>query len=105
MQPLKTNKMLLIWLGMCKADKFTSKKFKIAHFGVTSVIFTLNLIGLISNTIYILFVAADLEGGLFTFMTINAYVSILYTLVNAFMSRCKINGIFDKLSSIWSESE
>lgn len=104
MEPLKTNKLLLMWLSMCAPDKFTSKHIRIAYVGVASTIFALNLFSLISNTFFVIFDITDLRGGLFTFMTINGYLLMIYILINAFVLRHKINELFEKLSEICCES-
>lgn len=106
MEPLKTNKLLLTWLGMCAAKKSTDKKTKMAYIGVASTIFAFIILCLISNIAFIVkFLSTNLKGALFSIMTISGYAAMLYTQINAFNMRHKINGIFERLSKILNESE
>lgn len=106
MEPLTTTKLLLTWICMCSANESTSVKNKIAYIGTASIIFALNLFCLVSNTIFFIeFVATDLNGALFAFMTIYGNFAMLYTLTNAFRLRYKINGIFESLFVICDESK
>lgn len=95
-----------MWLGMCVPDKFTSRKIRIAYVGVASVVFALNLFCVLSNAAFFVeFISVDLKSALFAFMTISGFLAMLYTLINAFNLRYKINEIFEKLSEIYCERE
>lgn len=106
MEPLKTNKLLLTWIGMCAADKFTNKTNKIAYTGVASMVFALTLFSVLSNTTFLLkFLSIDLKRALFAFMTVSGFLAMLYTQINAFNLRFKINELFEKLTKICCESK
>lgn len=102
---MQTNKLLLTWLSMCAADKFTSRTTRIVSGVVASTIFALDLFSLLSNIIFTIFAITDFKGGLFTFMTINGYALMLYTLMSAFSLRYKFDELFQKLTEICCESE
>lgn len=106
MKPLKTFHCLLTWLCMCAADKSASVRMRILYIGVVSMIFALNLFCLVSNLIFFIkFFSTDLKGALFAFMSIYGNFAILWTLINAFRARHKINEIFESLSVICSGSK
>lgn len=106
MEPLKTNKLLLIWLGMCEADQLSSKTIKIAQFGVCATILTLNLFSMISNIVFLAeFVSTDLNRSIFAFMNLSGYLGMFYTLISAFNLRHEINEIFVKLAGICCKGE
>lgn len=105
MGPLKFNKLLLTWLSMCASDECKNKESRIGHVGLASTIFAFCLFALISNTVYIIFMTTDLKVIIFEVMSVSAYSSILYALINAFSLRYKINEMLEKLAEICNGCE
>lgn len=104
MEPLRTNKSLLTWLGMCPPVESTTKEARSAYFRVATIFFIMDVFSMLVTTAFVVvFVSTQLTDALFAFMCDTAYFSIFYTLLNAFNLRSKMNHIFVRLTEICSE--
>lgn len=106
MKPLKTIQWLLTWQSISPPDRSASLKMKIAYVAFALVIFILIFYYTTSSLIlFIEFLKVDIKVTFFAFMAFTGSLALLYSLINAFQARHKINEIFEKLSAIHSESK
>lgn len=104
--PLKTNRKLLILLCVCPPAKSISKwkRFGCALF--TIVIIASNLCGLIaSSSFFIKFVSSDLEMSLHALLQMCACTSAIYMHIIGIISNNRINDIFENLNKIYVEGK
>lgn len=106
MEPLKTVHWLLTWQYMSQSAESGNVKKRTAYVAVASVIFILSFYYMTSSfIIFMRFSKIDMKMALFAFLTFCANCTLLYTLINAFSFRFKINDLFQKFSIIYTESK
>lgn len=106
MEPLKTIQWLLKWQSISPPEQSASLKQRIAYIAFSITVATLILYYAASCLIlFIQFVRIDLKEALFALMAFSGCAALLYTVINAFRARFKINELFEKLSLIYSESK
>lgn len=101
MQPLITNRKVLMWLNLCSTDK-TIVEWK----GVINIIFTLISVFvtlfLIASTVFFWKnISTDLELSLFALYQIPPTLGALYESAVMFFSKHKVHTIFEQLSAIY----
>lgn len=102
MIPLKTNRLILIWLCIYPTDANTSQGKRIAHILFSVSIFAVNLIGIISNGWYFIrYKSVSLEDALFALITIIGTVNAAYINVITFYLRHKIVRLFEILDQFY----
>lgn len=107
MEPLATNRQVLIWLYMCPADESASRWQKIAH-TISAMFALLGLICVfIACTAFIWkYVSIDVGRCIFAIMFLAAESTATYmALVGMVSMRQKIGRIFDDLSTIYKDSK
>lgn len=106
MQPLTTNKQILIWLSAYPVDETNSKWKKIAC-GIFSVlVFFGNLSALAASVAYFMkFMSIDLGESLCALLQISGFGSSLFMMLIAVILRHKIKNIFEQLSEIYEMSK
>lgn len=106
MEPLKTNRLLFTWTGMCAPNESTSKNARNIYAGIATIILVLNVFSFVTTTAFlVVFGLSDLKKTLFAMMCDIAYAALLYALINAFILCKKMNQIFEKLTDICCEGE
>lgn len=99
MKPLET-------IHISPPNQSASVKMRVAYVGATSAIFALVFYSMASSFIVLIkFLTIDIKVAVFAFMAVSACVALLYSMINAFQARCKINKIFEKLSVMCSEGK
>lgn len=106
MKPLKTTQWLLTWQSFSPPNQSASVKKRMAYFGATSAIFVSVFYYMTSCFIVLMkFSTTDMKVTVFAFMSFSGSAALIYSMLNAFQARCKINKIFEKLSVIYTESK
>lgn len=106
MQPLQTNRRILVWLWLCSESETRNKFKKLLSISFTFIVVASITFGLISSANYLWrFLSIDLQGSLFALYQSAGFLSILYAFVVMFISRHKIDAIFDDLTQIYRDSE
>lgn len=107
MEPLVTNRQCLIWLRICPADEFTSRRQKLAYtiFAVFVVIgLVCGLAGSLSSGWK--FMSIDLGESVYAFVYSIALIIVLFmALVGQIVLPHKIVSIFDNLKAIYKACE
>lgn len=106
MEPLKTNRQVLIWLCICPPKKDTRLNDKWCHAIFSWIIFTLNFCAcLLPVLFFIKCISTDLESSLFALFQIFATANVIYMTIILFFYREKITAIFEGLSIIYAASK
>lgn len=106
MQPLKTNRRILVWLCLCSESETRSKFQKSLSVLLTSIVVASFVVGLISSVTYLWrFLSIDLQGSLFALYQTVGFFDILYAFIVMFISRHKIEAIFNNLEQIYRDCE
>lgn len=102
MRPLKTPKLILSWLSIYSTDAIISSSMKSVHVACTSVLITIQIIGITAGLAYVAkYISMELEKSLFTGLIIFRHVNTVYCAVVAFFLRKKIPNILFDLSEIY----
>lgn len=104
MNPLETNKKVLIWLCLCPAEKSTKWTRKLIYIIFALIILTGNLCAFGTSVAYFLrYVSTDLEGSLYALYQIGAFYALIYMTITAFYLRQEILALFDSLTKIYEK--
>lgn len=88
MQPLTTNRKVLVWLCILPAEENTHKYMKLIYILVSVSLITTSITGCISSLAFIYkYASANLEDSLYALFQVCANVSNLNMILNAFMMR------------------
>lgn len=103
MEPMVTNKNVLIWLCMYPFEEGTTLAMKIAYVSYTLVTFVVNFSAVFCAAAFIYkFFSSDLERCLYALLHIVAHSAIVYIQIAATYLQKKIKtDIFDHLQKIY----
>lgn len=103
MEPLATNRRVMMWFCMCPADESTSKKERMFHVAFIFIVATITLCALISSVVsVIVYMSTDFESSLYAVFQVAAEASAANLIIVAFFMRDRIKAIFTKLSDIYA---
>lgn len=106
MEPLKTNRKVMIWLCMCPAEASSSKWNKIAYKAHVALQLIFYFCGVIATLAFALkFVQTDLEKSILAIFSTAGFISSSYVIISGITLRHKIEGIFKHLSTIYKTSK
>lgn len=106
MEPLATNKRVLVWLFLCSLDVEIKKWKKLACALLGSIIFMSTLSDMLASVAFRLkYIAIDLEECLFALLQCFGFGSVTYAFIVIFFQRHRMREIFRNLSAIYTESK
>lgn len=106
MKSLATAELVLAWLCLYTPDPNTNIWKKRAYIGFTSVIITVQIVGITAGIVFVAkFISVELEKCLFVSFVIFCHACTVYMALIAFLLRKQIPNIFWDLSEIYKECE
>lgn len=102
MEPLLTNRRIMMWLCVCPAIATSTKWQRFGYMVFTFFIIALNLSGLAASAVFFTkFVWTDLENSLFNIFNMSGHLSVLYMFIILFSSRRKITSLYEFLAELY----
>lgn len=102
MEPLITNRRILIWLCIYPAANTASNLDKMWHIAFTVVVLFGQFCGTVPHFVYFCMnITGDLEGSLTAFMGFTSYLVITYIMLSCYLQRKQISQIFAHLTNIY----
>lgn len=106
MDPLVTNKKMLMWLCILPAQAQTNQNMKLLYIVTSFTLLTSCFLGLIASVAFMVkYLSTNLEDCLYALFQVSGDASALYMILIAFILRRQIAALFDQLSEIYCASK
>lgn len=106
MNPLQTNRRVLIWLCAYPAPDSTNKWINLAQIAFTFTVFAMVMGYFIASAKFIIeYVRIDVELALYAMFQMAASIGDLYLIITAIILRHRIRDIFEGLKNIYKASK